>query len=778
MARLYERMTFAEVMVMQAIGQSVTRLDAIGKVTGETLYPGDINMPGQLHMKILFAGRPHARITRLDTSKAEKHPGVVAVFTAKDVPNNEYGLIMPDQPVLCGPGGASRPATARADFEEMSAGPGSSKAGADVVRFVGDQVALVVAETEKAAAGGRDLIEVEYEDLPIVTDPREAMKPGALLLFPNTDSNVVKHYRIRKGDADAAWAGCDAIVEGDYHTPMQEHAFLQPEAGISYIDEEGRVTVKVAGQWTHEDQEQIAHAMNMPKDKIRVIYPAIGGAFGGREDMSVQIVLALAAWKLKRPVKIIWSREESIVGHHKRHQYFIKCKWGAKKDGRLVAAECEVISDAGAYAYTSTKVLGNATLMCTGPYEIPHVKVDAYTVYTNNVPAGAFRGFGGPQGAFAAELQMDKLAEKLGLDPVEIRMKNVLTDDSIWSVGTKGPKGVTIGKVVEKCAEEAGWKRENGSWKRPANLQPQGGASQSQISNLRRGRGFACAFKNVGFSFGAPELSVAKVELYGAAEIEKVVVYHAGADCGQGAHTVMAQMAAEAVGVPVSKVQMVASDTATSGDSGSASASRMTYMSGNSIKGAAELALQRWENEDRPAIGYFEYRPPKTTMLDPETGYSDPNFAYGYVAEAVEVEVDMETGHVRLVDVICADDVGRAINPQQIQGQVEGAVVQAAGYAILENFVMQNGRVLTPYLSNYLIPTVLDVPERVKSVILEYAEPNGPWGVRGMAEMPYLPLAPAIAAAIKDATGVWIDEFPYTPERVLKALKEAGRRKM
>ena len=437
---------------MSSIGQSITRIDAVGKVTGETLYPGDINMPGQLHMKILFAGRPHARITRLDTSKAETHPGVVAVFTPKDVPNNEYGLIMPDQPVLCG--------------------PGSEKPGADVVRFVGDQVALVVAETEKAAAAGRDLIEVEYEDLPIVTDPREAMKPGALLLFPNTDSNVVKHYRIRKGDADKVWAGCDAIVEGDYHTPMQEHAFLQPEAGISYIDEEGRVTVKVAGQWTHEDQEQIAHAMNMPKDKIRVIYPAIGGAFGGREDMSVQIVLALAAWKLKRPVKIIWSREESIVGHHKRHQYFIKCKWGAKKDGKLVAAECEVISDAGAYAYTSTKVLGNATLMCTGPYEIPNVKVDAYTVYTNNVPAGAFRGFGGPQGAFAAELQMDKLAEKLGLDPVEIRMKNLLNDDSIWSVGTKGPKGITIDKVVEKCAEEAGWKKENGAWQRPVTRHP------------------------------------------------------------------------------------------------------------------------------------------------------------------------------------------------------------------------------------------------------------------------------------------------------------------
>ncbi len=727
---------------MNAIGQSITRIDAVGKVTGETLYPGDIDLPGQLWMKILFAGRPHARIKRIDASRAERRPGVVAVFTAKDVPNNEYGLILPDQPVLCG--------------------PGSGKVGADVVRFVGDQVALVVAETEKAAAQGRDLIEVEWEDLPVVTDPREAMQPAALKLFPDRD-NVIQHYRIRKGSVDRAWAECEAIVEGAYHTPMQEHAYLQPEAGLGYMDDEGRVTVKVAGQWVHEDQEQIAHALKLPNDQIRVIYPAIGGAFGGREDMSVQIVLALAALRLKRPIKIIWSREESIVGHHKRHQFFLKAKWGAKKDGKLVAAECEVISDAGAYAYTSTKVLGNAALMCTGPYEIPNVIVDAYTVYTNNVPAGAFRGFGGPQGAFAAELQMDKLAEKLRLDPIEFRMKNLLNDDSTWSVGTKGPKGVTIDKVVAKCAEKVGWERGKGM--RPA-VQP-------AQPHLRRGRGFACAFKNVGFSFGAPESCTATVELHGKGEVERVVVYHAGADCGQGAHTVMAQMAAEAAGVPVNKVQLIASDTANSGSSGSASASRLTFMSGNSIIGAAELALQKWKEEERPAVASYTYRPPKTTMFDPKTGYSDPNFAYGYVAEAVEVEVDVETGHVRLVDVTCVDDVGRAINPQQIQGQIEGAVVQAAGYAILENFVMKEGRVLTPYLSNYLIPTILDVPERVKSVILEYAEPNGPWGVRGMAEMPYLPLAPAIAAAIKDATGVWIDEFPYTPDRVLKALKEA-----
>ena len=732
-----------------ALGQSQPRRDAVGKVRGETLYPGDINRPDQLHMKILFAGRPHARLRRLDVSKAEAVPGVVAVFTAKDVPVNEYGLGTFDQPVLCG--------------------PGTGKPGVDVVRFVGDQVALVVAETEKIAAHARALIEVDYDDLPVITDPRVAMQPGAPQLLPDR-ANVLAHMKIRKGDVAAAWAECAAIVEAEYQTPMQEHAYLQPEAGVAYLDEAGRVTVQVAGQWAHEDQEQVAHALGLPRDQVRIIYPAIGGAFGGREDMSVQIVLALAAWRLAqrglhRPVKIIWSREESIVGHHKRHAFYIKAKWGAAADGTLVAAQVELVSDAGAYTYTSPKVLGNSLLMCTGPYHFPNAHVDAYTVLTNNVPGGAFRGFGGPQGAFEAELQLDKLAEKLGLDPIAMRLNNLLRDGVLSTTGTAFPKGVTIDRVVARCAQEIGWQAGVG-------LPP---LAQPAQPHLRRGRGFGCAFKNIGFSFGAPESCAARVELHGNGQIERVIVYHAGADCGQGAHTVMAQMAAEAAGVSVSLVELIASDTATSGSSGSASASRLTYMSGNAIKGAAERAVQKWQEEERPAIASYVYHPPATQSLDPETGHGDPNFAYGYVAEAVEVEVDLETGHVRLLDVICADDVGKAVNPQQVEGQIEGAVVQAAGYAILENFVTQGGRVLTPYLSNYLIPTVLDVPDRVKSVILEYAEPNGPWGVRGMAEMPYLPLAPAIAAAIHDATGVWIDEFPYTPDRVLAHLQAAGK---
>lgn len=743
---------------MSSIGQSITRLDARGKVTGQTLYPGDINLPGQAYMKILFANRPHALIKRLDTSNAEALPGVLAVFTAKDVPLNEYGLIINDQPVLCG--------------------PGSTKPFADRVRFVGDQVALVVAESEEIAAQGRDLIDVVYEDLPVVTDMEAALKPETYRLHPDKASNVFIQYRIRKGDVEAAFAKADVIIKGEYRTPAQEHAFLQPEAGVGYIDEAGRVTVQVAGQWTHEDRDQIAHALQLPPEQVRVIYPAIGGAFGGREDMSVQIVLALAAWRLyqrgiNRPVKIIWSREESIIGHHKRHPYLIRTRWGATRAGKVIAAECEVIADGGAYAYTSTKVLANATLLCTGPYEIPNVKVDAFAVYTNNLPNGAFRGFGGPQGLYAAETQMNRLAETLGMDPVELRMRNLLTEGALLSVGTPLPKGVTLSQVVEQCAKAAGWEQKDGRWERSAGEDqswPQ--ARPVESPTLRRGIGFACGYKNVGFSFGSPEKSTASVELYGAAEIERAVVHQAGADCGQGAHTVMAQFASEALGIPVEKIEMIVSDTATTGNSGSASASRMTFMAGNAIKGACELALEKWHAEERPAVVTYVYRPPRTTPYDPQTGKSEPNFAYGYVAQAVAVEVDTETGLVRLVNVISADDVGRAVNPQQVKGQIEGAIVQAAGYTLLENFVQKDGYVQTQHLSTYLIPTVLDVPEQVQSLILEYPDPIGPYGARGMAEMPFLPLAPAIIAAVKNATGIWFNEFPLTPERVLRGLHE------
>ncbi len=738
-------------MPRQIIGQSVARIDAESKVKGEALYPGDINLPNQAVLKILFSSRPHAIVEKIDTTSAEKVPGVIDIFTAKDVPVNEYGLIMPDQPVLCG--------------------PGSSKPYVDRVRFIGDQIAVVIAETEEISVKACQLIEVTYTDLPIVTDMHEAMKSDAILLQPEKKTNVFCHYKVKKGDVENAFKSAEVIVENDYYTPAQEHAYLQPEAGLGYIDEEGRITVIVAGQWVHEDQEQIAHALNLPKEKIRVIYPAIGGAFGGREDMSVQIVLALAAYRLQqkginRPVKTVWSREESIIGHHKRHPYHIHTKWGATKEGKLVAAETQIYADGGAYAYTSTKVLGNATLLVCGPYEIPNVKIDAMAIYTNNLPNGAFRGFGGPQAIFAAEMQMNKIAEVLNMDPVEIRARNLIKEGVPTSVNTPLPPGISIQTVLEKASKAAGWIQENNQWKFNRKI------AKPLNKNIKRGIGLAIGYKNIGFSFGAPEQCWATIELHGKNEIEKAVVHHAGADVGQGAHSAFAQIAANSLGLPMEKIEMVVSDTAKSDNSGSASASRMTFMAGNSILGAAKLAMEKWRNEERPSIASYQYLPPRTSPFAPETGECMPNFAYGYVAETAEVEVNLLTGKVKIIKVICADDVGKAINPLQILGQIEGGVVQASGYAILENFVQREGKVLTKGFSTYLIPTIMDIPNTTESIIVETADPLGPLGARGMGEMPYLPFVPAVIAAVHDATGIWYNSFPLTEERILKGLGE------
>lgn len=743
------------------LGDRRTRFDALDKVRGAAQYPGDRRRPEELHAKVVFSGQPHARMTAMDSSAALAAPGVVAVLTSADVPVNEYGLTIFDQPVLVG-----------VEHSGRSLVPG------DVSRWEADAIAIVVAETVDGARAAAEALEVSWEPLPIVADIDAALAPGAPLVHTEVGRNDYHHLKIRKGDLDTGWAAAVAVVEGTYELPHQEHAYLQPEAAVSYVDEEGRVTVEVAGQWTVEDQEQVAHALDLPVDRVRIIYPAMGGAFGGREDMSLQIVMALAAQKVaelgdQRPVRTVWSREESIVGHHKRHRGRVWARWGADADGHITAIESEIVLDAGAYNYTSNKVLGNAHLSVAGPYEVPNASIDSSVVYTTSVPGGAFRGFGSPQGAFVAESQMNKLSVALGLDPVEIRRRNVLRDTSIGITQVPMPDGVTIAEVVDACAEAADYSAplpEVEPFAPIATLPPEPAA-------LRRGRGFGCAYKNVGFSFGFPERCDATIELHGGDEDEQpsqAVLFHGGAEVGQGSHQVFLQMTAEATGVPLEQVRGEFSDTATSGDSGSASASRLTFMAGNSIIGAAQEAEKAWSDGDRPAIGRFRFVPPATEAIDPETGAGRPNFAYGYVAQAVDISVDIETGHVRVDRVVSAHDVGRAINHSLVEGQVFGAVAQAHGYALSENLVVEDGRILNPRLSGYLIPGVLDMPDIVEPVVLELADPLGPWGARGMAEMPMIPYAPAVTAALHDATGVWFDTFPLTPSRVLAALREAG----
>jgi len=721
--------------MIKGIGESVRRVDALDKVLGRAKFPADLYVEGMLHAKVLWSERPHARIVRVDTSRAESYPGVVAVLTARDVPINEFGISEMDQRVLA---------------EEK-------------VRSVGDPVALVIAETEASAAAARELISVDYEDLPVISDPREAMEPGSPLVHEEKGSNILAHYRVRKGDVGKAFAQADVVVEGCYHTPHQEHAYLQPEAGLGLIDEEGKVVVYTAGQWAFGDRRQIAHALALPEDRVRVVYTAIGGAFGGREDISLQILVALAAWKAGCPVKLVYSREESIRGHHKRHPFHMRYRTGATKEGKLLALEAELIADAGAYASTSAVVLANAVAQATGPYEFPNVKIDGYTVHTNNLLAGAFRAFGAPQVNFAVNLQMEKLAEALGMDPVELRMRNVLREGSRMTTNTVLPAGVGIGETLRQAALAAGWKEEGGRW-----VKPEKGEARS---SKRRGIGVACSWKNVGYSFGYPDHSVAEVEIYGEEEMERVVVRCGVADVGQGVMTVLAQIAAEVLGIPCERVEVVASDTDVVPDSGSSSASRQTYMSGNAVRLAALRAKRRWEEGNRPAFDHYRYYAPQTTNFAPETGECYPHFSYGYTTQIVEVEVDMETGEVEVLKVYSAHDVGRAINPQMVEGQIEGGVVMGQGYSAMEEFIQQKGVIKTRNLAEYFIPTSLDMPKEIVPIIVEAPDPEGPYGAKGVGEMTMMSMAPAIVAAIHDAVGIWIDELPATAEKVLRKLK-------
>jgi len=714
------------------IGASLPRPDALSKVTGAAAYPADLVRPGMLHLQVVFAHRPHARIRSIDASRALQHAGVVAVLTATDVPCNPYGLIDADQPVLC----------------------------SDVVRFEGDKVALVVAESKEAAVAGAGLVTVDYDDLPAVTDARAALAAGAPLVHEQLGSNQLLHIPIRKGDAARAFAEADVVLEDTFTTSWQEHAYLQPEAGIAFLDEQGRVVIETAGQWLHEDRRQIAEILQLLEEQVIVRYAAIGGAFGGREDLSIQHLLALATWKLKRPTALVWSREESMIAHHKRHPMTIHCRWGAQKDGRINAVEAEVIADGGAYASTSAEVTKVATLFASGCYEIANIAVDGYAVYTNNIPCGAFRGFGAPQAQFASEVMVTRLAQALGIDPVEMRRRNIYREGSIEPTQRPLPPGVSALPVLERCVEEA---RTRSGYGEPR---------QHPAPHLRRGIGIACGMKNVGYSFGSREQATATVELSGEAELEHAEVRVGAADVGQGSHLILRQIAAEVLGLRLEQITMICDDSSEAPNAGSASASRMTLMGGRAVRDAALAAREQWGNTDDFRVrATVQYRPPATTPLDPVTGAGTPNYCYGYAAQAVEVEVNLLTGQVQVLRIISVHDVGKAINRQQVEGQIEGCLAQALGYTLLEHFQVHDGHVLTPYFSTYLLPTVLDMPTAVVPIILELADPNGPYGARGVAEMPLIPFAPAVASAIYDAAGAWLTALPMTPERVLAAIE-------
>lgn len=719
------------------IGESHPRPDARGKVTGATDYPADRIRAGMLHAAVAFAHRPRARVLGIDSDAAEAVPGVVAVLTAADVPVNAFGLIEHDQPVLVAVG--------------------------DEVRFSGDKAALVVAETPDAAIAGVEALAVAYEDLPPVLDPELAMEPESPLVHANRDSNILIHVPIRKGDVERTFAEADLLLDGEFSTTWQEHAFIQPEAGTAWVEPGGKLVIETAGQWLHEDRRQIAAMLALDEADVIVRYNAIGGAFGGREDLSIQHVLALAAWTLRdrfpgRKVAIQWTREQSMIGHHKRHPMRIQSTWAATRNGAITGVRSRIVADGGAYASTSTEVMKCATIFATGSYDIPNIHTDGYAVYTNNVPSGAFRGFGAPQAQFAAESMTARIAQALELDPVEVRRRNMYREGSIEPTGQSLPPGVSALPVLEATVSEAAIRFPS---LRREPLAP----------HIRRGYGVASGIKNVGYSFGYPDNATATVELIGRGEIERAIVRIGAAEVGQGTHLAMRQIAAGVLGVAPSLIEMVTDESDKAPNAGSASASRMTLLGGGAVHAAAREALDRYRNsEERHVVATATFRPPATTALDADTGAGRPNFCYGYASQAVAVDVDTRTGVVTVRTIVSAHDVGKAINRQQVESQIEGCLVQALGYTLLENFIVREGRVATPHFSTYLLPTALDMPVEIVPVILELADPNGPFGARGMAEMPLVPFAPAVAAAIHDAVGVWLSDLPFTPERVLAAL--------
>ncbi|HEY3315136.1 MAG TPA: xanthine dehydrogenase family protein molybdopterin-binding subunit [Bacillota bacterium] len=738
----------------EVVGRSVLRIDALEKVTGQAKYPGDFAMPGMRHAKVVWAGEPHAKIAGIDTAAAAALPGVVAVLTSRDVPHNEYGLIDSDQQVL-------------AD---------------GLVRWTGEAVAVVVADTEDLAAEAAGLVRVTYEPLPLVLDPIKAMAPDAPVLHSRLGTNVLGRWKIRHGDADRALAEADLVIESEYRVPLVEHAYLQPEAGLGWIDEEGRVALVVAGQWPHDDVRQIAHALGLRRNQVREVVPYMGGAFGGREDVSLQIIVALAAWKTRGPVKMVWTREESVRCHGKRHAMIMRYRWGAK-GGRLTAAKIEVIADAGAYSSSSKAVVPGALSVATGPYDIPNVSVDACVVHTNNPPTMAMRGFGTAQPPVAYEQHIDKFARALGEDPISFRLRHLWDEGSIQPTGGPVPPAVAVKETLRRAALAAGWKSVGGSWVKPE--------LPAMADGRRRGVGVATAFKNIGYSFGFKDRSTARVLLTVDEKGHPVSaeLFTAATEVGMGVHTVLVQIAAQELKLPIEAIKYNTVDTSLTPDAGSASASRHTYISGKAVQEACRQAEFKRENLVRDYSGQVapearvveaeftfntqDVRP--TSDLDPETGAGNPHISYGYITQIVEVAVDQATGSVAVERVFTAVDVGKVMNPLMVEGQVGGGLIMGLGYAVMEEFKLRdNGRVWTRNFSEYLIPTVLDMPPELTTVNVERPDPVGPYGAKGIGEHVMLPTAPAVANAIRDAVGADLDQLPAGPERVWRALNGQG----
>lgn len=731
------------------VGQSAQRPDGTLKVTGEFAFSSDLWADDMLWGATVRSPYPRALIRDVDLTAALALPGVYAVLTAADVPGDaRYGLDVADQPVLA----------------------------ADEVRYQGEPVVIVAADHPETARRAAARVAVDYRPLTPVTDPEQALARG----------DVVRHVPVRRGDPAAA---AEVVVTGRYEVGMQDQAFLGVESGLAVPAEDGGVDLYVATQWLHVDQRQVAACLALPAEKVRLSLAGVGGAFGAREDLSMQVHACLLALRTGRPVKMVYSREESFLGHVHRHPAVLEYEHGADRDGRLVYVRARIVLDGGAYTSSSPAVVGNAATLGIGPYEVPNVVMDAYGVYTNNPPCGAMRGFGAVQACFAYESQLDRLAAALRLDPVEVRLRNALTTGSMMPTGqvVQGPAPVAELLLRVRAAPAP-----------PAVIDPRelpgGVANTTRGEGVVRGVGYGVGIKNVCFSEGYDDHATARVRLEVIGGEPAVLVHTAAAEVGQGLVTVQGQIARTELGV--SRVTIATADTAV-GSAGSTSASRQTYMTGGAVRAACaavreqllarlaprpayQLALAAGKVVDgtgavvadladligeEPVEATRVYRHRPTRPLDPVTGQGDAHVQYAFAAHRATVDVDVELGLVRVVEIVTAQDVGRAVNPQAVLGQIHGGTVQGLGLALMEEIQVADGVVRNPSFTDYLIPTIADTaPMRVD--VLELADPHAPYGLRGVGEPPTISATPAIVAAVRAATGLALTRVPVRPEHL------------
>jgi len=753
----------------QSVGTSQPRPDGVEKVIGEAVFTDDLKFDGMLYARVKRSGIPHGILRVLKTDAARELPGVLAVLTAQDIPGEKnHGVVITDWPSIIGIG--------------------------ERVRYVGDAVAIVAAETREIAASALDLIEAEFESLEVIDNPIAARKPGVPQLHEK--GNLLKHIKVRKGQVESGFSEAEVILEHTFFTQTTDHAFLEPECSVAVPTADGRMEIYVGSQIPYADRNQVARALGWEDERVRIVGQLMGGGFGGKEDIAGQIHAALLANSTGCPVKLLFDRHESLLVHPKRHATQIKVKLGATRNGSLVAAQTELYGDTGAYASLGEKVMGRATTHSSGPYDIPHVKADCYAMYTNNPPAGAFRGFGALQGQFAIENMIDRMAEVLEMDPVELRRKNALQVGSVTNTGQTLRESVGLLECIEKVDQEMRKVAHSEGYTNPFEPQP-----SDQSPHLVRSWGFAVAYKNTGLGGGAPDKAGAQVELFTDGTLQ---VRTSSAELGQGLVTVLQLIVAEVFSLPPKRVNVLVMDTDLTPDGGPTTASRQSFVTGNAayyaamtlkqaitstlaerfdhppdevsfIEGLAQVGENKvplgkvvkfMRDEGRDPVAFYEYWAPETKPLG-EGG--DMHFAFSFAAQAVEVEVNRRTGEVQALKAIAANDVGKALNPLGLQGQVEGGVVMGVGHALTENFILEEGIPFSDRLARYRIPNITQAPE-ITSIIVEHATSEGPFGAKGVGEIVSIPTIPAIANAIHNAVGVRIDKLPVDQETILSKL--------